>query len=1012
MSLVVAVTIKGIDQLSPVFKASRQSVRQFGAGLEKLGIPTLERNLKAAALQTEAFNAKFAHTQALARGVGGALLVVGAAATGLAIGATKIAGDFEAAMTESLAIMGDAGGQMRSEMESVARDVATSTTFSAQQAAQSYYFLASAGLDAAQSMAALPQVANFAQAGMFDMARATDLLTDAQSALGLKSDDTAENLANMARISDVLVQANVMANASVEQFSEALTNRAGAALRLVNKDVEEGVAVLAALADQGVKGAEAGEGLSNTLRNLQRANIDAREEWEALGIAVFDEAGTIRNMADIIGDLDAAMAGMSDEQKRMTLMQLGFQDRALGTIQALMGTQDAIRQYEDGLRNAAGVTDEVAKRQLESMKAQLQLLKSAVADVGIQLGNVFVPIVKAGARTLQGFAAVVKAVVDNPLAKWLTVGALGIGMFAGAAGLALVGIGKLNIGLTVMAVKLGIVKVQAAAAWIAALGPIAWIIAGVVALGVAISGLVSWLRRKRDAAAEAQRALMDMGSAGEDAHKRIRAAQEKNETTARDVTQATEDLTNAEEGLTKAQKDRDRAQRDLSRAERDAVRERRDATEALQAAAQRVTDAEERAADRITKAKRRVRDADDDVRRAAEENARAIEDIETSAARRRESAERRLESALEARRDIDEEPSKAELQRRKVRDADRAVADAQRDLQEGEIERTRRLDELKQRIERDNIRRAEAQVDAAQELSKAETEGARQVEEAKKAQARALESYWLTEERINDGLVDSRDRLAEATRRLAAAEKALEDGRAARMKAPDIMGEARKRREAEVSGAAPVGPAPPAAAQAAVGKEIEEYAAGAAAERRRRVGEQVQRPEAPEDWPEMWREDRAARRKRADLARQELERARAIAMQWGEHPEFGDEARKRLAEAEARARRYHWQAGGYEQPTQWTPTAREAGMSGRQSGGPVTRHSPYLVGEAGPELFVPGTSGSVVPMGGGMGRGNEPLRIDLHLDQGLLVDKAGSIIGSVDGRQAVLRIVRDAAARS
>lgn len=36
-------------------------------------------------------------------------------------------------------------------------------------------------------------------------------------------------------------------------------------------------------------------------------------------------------------------------------------------------------------------------------------------------------------------------------------------------------------------------------------------------------------------------------------------------------------------------------------------------------------------------------------------------------------------------------------------------------------------------------------------------------------------------------------------------------------------------------------------------------------------------------------------------------------------------------------------------------------MQGRASGGPVTAGSPYLVGERGPELFVPGASGRIVP---------------------------------------------------
>jgi hypothetical protein len=42
-----------------------------------------------------------------------------------------------------------------------------------------------------------------------------------------------------------------------------------------------------------------------------------------------------------------------------------------------------------------------------------------------------------------------------------------------------------------------------------------------------------------------------------------------------------------------------------------------------------------------------------------------------------------------------------------------------------------------------------------------------------------------------------------------------------------------------------------------------------------------------------------------------------------------------------------------------------AGLLGRAGGGPVSAGTPYMVGEKGPELFVPKQSGSIVPGGGG-----------------------------------------------
>lgn len=58
-------------------------------------------------------------------------------------------------------------------------------------------------------------------------------------------------------------------------------------------------------------------------------------------------------------------------------------------------------------------------------------------------------------------------------------------------------------------------------------------------------------------------------------------------------------------------------------------------------------------------------------------------------------------------------------------------------------------------------------------------------------------------------------------------------------------------------------------------------------------------------------------------------------------------------------------------------SAALAGLKPRAKGGPVTGSSPYLVGERGPELFVPSTAGTVLPNGVGMGGG---LAVSYNID--------------------------------
>ena len=315
-----------------------------------------------------------------------------AAVAGIATVGIKEFAKFDAALVKSQSIMGDLSDTMKTDMADAAREVAKNTTFSAEQAAESFYFLASAGLDAEASIAAMPSVAQFAQAGMFDMATATDLLTDAQSALGLViRDDAVANMENMVRVSDTLAKASQLANATIEQFSTSLTTKAGTALKTVGKDVEEGAAALAVFADQGVKGELAGTQLTNTIFGLSDRAKAVPDKFEELGISIFDSTGQMRNFADIADSFNDSLGTMSVQQKLATLNNLGFTKQARSGLLLLMENGEALRNYEGAIRDAGGTTQEVAEKQLQSFSAQLDLAKSRLTDVGISIGGALVP---------------------------------------------------------------------------------------------------------------------------------------------------------------------------------------------------------------------------------------------------------------------------------------------------------------------------------------------------------------------------------------------------------------------------------------------------------------------------------------------------------------------------------------------------------------------------------------------------------------------------------------------
>lgn len=306
---------------------------------------------------------------------------MGAAAAGVgAIGigaAIKTFGDFDASMQESVAIMGDVSAAEREKLEQTARDVATSTTKSHTQAAESYYYLASAGLDATESMEAMPEVAAFAEAGAMDMAQATDVATDTMSAFGYEAE-------NLSTVTDTMTATVNRHNQTMEGLGSAMSQVAPVASGL-GLSIQETSAALGIMGDVGIKAEKAGTGLRSALSSLANPVGATKETINELGINVRDSEGNMRSLTNIIGQLETKGASTAD------VMAL-FGNEAGPAMQALLDQgSSALKQETKQLKNAEGATRRVAKAQKQTLNKQLQILKSRVIDVAVATGEYFEP---------------------------------------------------------------------------------------------------------------------------------------------------------------------------------------------------------------------------------------------------------------------------------------------------------------------------------------------------------------------------------------------------------------------------------------------------------------------------------------------------------------------------------------------------------------------------------------------------------------------------------------------
>ena len=196
--------------------------------------------------------------------------------------AISVGENFESSMSQVIATMGvtkdtmtENGENIYDKLSEKAKEMGSTTKFSASEAADALNYLALSGYDASKSCDTLPQVLNLAQAGGMELGRTSDLVTDAMLALGI--DATTENLQHFG---DVLAKTARKSNTSVEQLGDALLV-CGSQAKMSGLELNEMATMLGIFADNGIKSSEGGTALRNLLKNITRRLQRLHRQWNS-----------------------------------------------------------------------------------------------------------------------------------------------------------------------------------------------------------------------------------------------------------------------------------------------------------------------------------------------------------------------------------------------------------------------------------------------------------------------------------------------------------------------------------------------------------------------------------------------------------------------------------------------------------------------------------------------------------------------------------------------------------
>jgi TP901 family phage tail tape measure protein len=398
---------------------------------------------------------------------GGRLAAAGIGMAAPIAAAVRQGAAFESTLLNIKASTGATAGEI-DKIKSSAMQMSHALGVGPTEAAQGMLELLKAGMSLDTVLGGAGKAAlEFAKVGDMDVAQAAVVMSDAMNVFKVSSDVAANALSSAADASST----------SIAQMSEAFS-MSSAVAGLAGQSIEDLSATLAILANNGVKGSDAGTSVKTMLMRLMAPADEAVGALDQLGLSVasFRGAdGNMKPMVEIIGTLTQAMGGLDQTAKDDIFRRIfGADAIRAASILATSGV-DGFNGMRDAMKSALPVG--------EKYKLLMSGLAGSAANVLAALQRMAIAVSDAVAPALASVVPFITGFIDG-LTKLATDNKEAVAAFAKFAVAAVaVGSALTGLGISFQVTSLGFAGIGKAA--MLALSPLTMLIGG--ASGVAKS---------------------------------------------------------------------------------------------------------------------------------------------------------------------------------------------------------------------------------------------------------------------------------------------------------------------------------------------------------------------------------------------------------------------------------------------------------------------------------------------------------------------------------------------
>lgn len=298
------------------------------------------------------------------------------AIAGLGGAAIKIGSDFESGMSKVAAISG-ASGQELEKLTDKAKEMGSTTKFSATESAAAFEYMAMAGWKTEDMLNGIEGIMSLAAASGEDLATTSDIVTDALTAFGMKASDAGH-------FSDILAQASSNANTNVGMMGETFKYVAPVAGAL-GYTAEDTALAIGLMANAGIKSSQAGTSLRSMMSRLTKPTKEVQNAMNRLGVSLTDDDGKMKSLNEVIADLRNGFNGLSEAEAAELASSLAGQEAMSGLLAIVNASDDDFKKLERSIYNCDGAAARMAETMSDNLQGQITILKSGVEGLAISL---------------------------------------------------------------------------------------------------------------------------------------------------------------------------------------------------------------------------------------------------------------------------------------------------------------------------------------------------------------------------------------------------------------------------------------------------------------------------------------------------------------------------------------------------------------------------------------------------------------------------------------------------